>query len=786
MLIYETEGFLEVESEEIKQLCRSKAAVPFGDTGSEAYEVQVALCDYLDNSESRCCVAFHVKTLKRSLIFAVKGTEKQSSWQYGQELLVRLGFQLEDINLKLSPAMQEVVLRDVPGLLSPAEARKQRTEKELLLTELQNTYDKAPDSVQGRRAALKLSAVKLLNDRSEELRLFLELMLSQDESARADLEVFTDQLEDLTAKLEAAEARAEVERKQREMSESITLAAEKRIQELEEILVDVETKSAEALKQKRKAVQLRKRIKDLGAELESAKIETEKEREKQEQFIADVKVANEQITLLEDSLTEAESSLASTKAQWEEEQAEKVRLSECFKEAELRIKALDKELEDSEKKVNLCDEAVKSSEDIQAQLAEVQQELKAALDLNEEREEALVVAARQSEELEKRLQEAEKTGRGKMSDKEQEMITLTEKKEQLTRELEDLRDEYNQECNLRKRLEKDSAKDDKRIQELEDTIAELTQQALALTKVGVGTEKETETETETGGEEVAREVTSLKIELQEQEQRLKEEQQSREGLETELHETHKLIDSLEKMVKETEQSPAEKPSSEASAESDSRKVQELMEKLKSVENQLEQERVEHKKLAKAVTVAEKKLVDQEKRAAEQEKKLAQAQVEHKDRKIPEAVVDEEPVIQKRVKSSKPLPHELRTAPRKGAFFHPDWDLEGLPCQSSEQVFKAWETVFNVQISLEGYSSQYCMAFMVVLRLGKQKKLYMLYRLKKDKHTLVCVPAKTLKDEASLKKAIKEGLKFLKMSGFEMEEMAAENIDSTLGGYFLGV
>jgi hypothetical protein len=43
----------------------------------------------------------------------------------------------------------------------------------------------------------------------------------------------------------------------------------------------------------------------------------------------------------------------------------------------------------------------------------------------------------------------------------------------------------------------------------------------------------------------------------------------------------------------------------------------------------------------------------------------------------------------------------------------------------------------------------------------------------------------LQDEASLKKAIKEGLKFLKLSGFEMEEMAAENIDSTLSRYFQG-
>ncbi|GEM_PF-1513752 len=742
MLIYEADGFLEVEPEEIKQLCRSTAAVPFGDTGDEAYEVHVALCDYLDSSESRCHAAFYVKTLKRSLLFAVKGTEKQSSWQHGQELLARLGFQLEDINLKLSPAMQEVVLRDVPGVLSPAEARKQRTEKERLLTELQNAFDKAPESAQGRRAALKLSAVKLLNDRSEELRLLLELLFSQEESSRADLEVFADQVESLTARLDAAEARIEAERRQREMSESITFAAEKRIQELEEILVDVETKSAEALKQKRKAVQLRKRIKELGAEMELAEIDAEKEHEKQEQFIADARVAHERIFLLENDLAEAQRFLENSQASCEEEQAEKARLDECFRVAELRIKALSKDLEDSENKANLCDEVVKSSEDVQTQLAEAQQALK----------------------------EAEKAWRDKARNKKQKIVTLTENKEQLTRELKDLSDEYKKERSLRKRLEKDAAKDDKRIQALEDTIAGLIKQASALTNVGRGADKVSK--------KAALEVSSLKVELQAQEQQIKAEQQSREELETELHETHKLIDSLEKMIRETEQVPAEKPSSENSAVSESRKMQELMEKLNFAENQLKHERVEHKKLVKTVTVAEKNLV-------EQEKNLAQTQVERKERKLLEASVDEEPMIKKRVKSSKPLPHELRTAPKKGAFFHPDWDLDGLPCQNSEQVFKAWETVFNVQISLEGYSSQYCMAFMVVLRLRKQKKLYMLYRLKQDKHTLVCVPAKILKDEASLKKAIKEGLNYLRMSGFKMEEMAVENIDSTLGGYFQG-
>ena len=61
---------------------------------------------------------------------------------------------------------------------------------------------------------------------------------------------------------------------------------------------------------------------------------------------------------------------------------------------------------------------------------------------------------------------------------------------------------------------------------------------------------------------------------------------------------------------------------------------------------------------------------------------------------------------------------------------------------------------------------------------------MLYRLKQDKHTLVCVPAKMTEDESSLKKAIQEGLKYLGLSGFEMQEMSVEHIDSTLGSYFL--
>ena len=210
-------------------------------------------------------------------------------------------------------------------------------------------------------------------------------------------------------------------------------------------------------------------------------------------------------------------------------------------------------------------------------------------------------------------------------------------------------------------------------------------------------------------------------------------QAEKESLASELEQAQNTIDSLEQMA-------ADKDAAALAAED--KKLVELAAVVDSLKQQITQERGRHD--------------------------------EH----------DAEPANSKETRKKKPLPHELRPAPNKAAFFHPDWDLEGLPCQSEEQVVRAWETVFNVQIALEGYPSQYCMAFLVVVRIEKTKKLFMLFRLKQNKHTLVCVPAATPKNEEQLQKAIDEGLSFLKKSGFEMEEMPKEYIARSLGSYFL--
>jgi chromosome segregation ATPase len=802
MLLYEHEGFIEVEGKEIQQLCRSTFAVSFGNPDQNKYDLQVSLCDYLDKEEPRCRIAFYDKSLKRALVFTVAGTGKTSVWQYGRETLLDLGYQLEDVNLQLSPAMLEVVLRDVPGIASPAEAQLYRSEHQKMLVDLQSIYDEKPESPQGKRAALKLSTEKRLQERAGVLRELLETLLSPEEEVTDETATLLAQIKDLTARLEDAESAAESERSEKEISEAITTAAEKRIQELEEILVDVETQSSDVLKQKRKVVALNGRIKDLEAESIAAREALDEEREKQKHFVDDVKSANEQIVALQKELKESEELREEAFAQLGEHESETTQLNKTYSEAELRIKALDEELKAAEQRADGYSEAIKLSDELQLQLDKAEEQLKETVALKESLQEELATAVEKQEALQKSLEEAEnlaQTNTAKTAELQEaldrcaaleekneglkeELSLALEKHDELQKSLEDaqnlgqvnavenadlqemearyaelvklnesLREEFDQERSVRKRLERGASEDDRRISELEESLQQV--------------EAVVEPECSAAFEEKMKALTL----------HLDQEKAAREALDIELQAAHKIIDSLEKMVRETEASSSEKSKKKTSTAQDDDKIKELEERLRSLQDQLEGETLVKKTLAKELASVEKKL-------AAQESPLAEPSTLKNGQGVIETAAPTE--SEKLSKSSKPLPHEVRPAPKKGAFFRPDWDLQGLPCRSTGEIFKAWETVFNVQMAIEGYPSQYCMAFMVVLKQAKQKKLYLLYRLKQTKYTLLCVPAKSPKDEASLKKAIKEGLDFLRKSGFEMDEMSAEHVESTLGAYCL--
>jgi hypothetical protein len=244
---------------------------------------------------------------------------------------------------------------------------------------------------------------------------------------------------------------------------------------------------------------------------------------------------------------------------------------------------------------------------------------------------------------------------------------------------------------------------------------------------------------------------------------LQKERQARATLEEQLDAAHQMLESLEKALKATSKSGAT-----AAGRSDEGRQQ------RELTAQLEQERIESRKLAKTHADAQKRIAELETALQRQQQKQKQQTSEAAPAS---AAVDRPPA------SAKLLPHELRPAPKPGARFRPDWDLGGLPCRSTDQIVQAWESVYNVQLSLEGYPSQYCSAFLTVLKQGRQKRLYLLFSLKKSRHTLVCIPSQLPGDDDALRKAIAEGQEYLKKSGFELDPIAPDQVATILGGYF---
>ena len=329
---------------------------------------------------------------------------------------------------------------------------------------------------------------------------------------------------------------------------------------------------------------------------------------------------------------------------------------------------------------------------------------------------------------------------------------LQQRLEQLEKAAEGAREELDQERSIRKRLEKGAATDEKRLNELEKALAEGGRGAPA------------------GAGEVATaaEIDKLRAALNDALTTVKAERIAREGLEDQLGEAHKLIEALEKAVKSSREFSS--GANRRAAEEDGQRLQELAEKLASVQAQLEEEQRDGRQYAREHAGAQKRIAELEQVLSAGGGAVGPSGVSRGGaaRPAPE----------------KPLPHELRPSPKPGALFRPEWDLQALPCKSAEQVLQAWGSVSNVQLSLEGYPSQYCTAFLVVLKLGRQKQLFVLFNLKESKHKLVCVPSKPPGDEASLNKLIGEGQKYLQMSGFELEKIPPDDMGRILGGYFL--
>ncbi|MBE0597447.1 MAG: hypothetical protein IH614_09270, partial [Desulfuromonadales bacterium] len=119
----------------------------------------------------------------------------------------------------------------------------------------------------------------------------------------------------------------------------------------------------------------------------------------------------------------------------------------------------------------------------------------------------------------------------------------------------------------------------------------------------------------------------------------------------------------------------------------------------------------------------------------------------------------------------PPPHVVRRPPPAGAFFHVDWDLTAIPRQRAADLCEIHQSIGFAQLSIEGYPTQYCNAFIVVVKDGEQKRLFMPFRLSSSNRLLVYVPAEQPSSDGVLAKAMKEANRFLQVVGMETERVS---------------
>jgi len=379
-------------------------------------------------------------------------------------------------------------------------------------------------------------------------------------------------------------------------------------------------------------------------------------------------------------------------------------------------------------------------EELAVELEQLRAEKDEALAARKEAEQELDLSEKRIESLVLKLKDARQAA---VEAGEEAQRTMRRQLEALQSECDEARSELERERSVRKRLEKGAAADEKRLNDLEKALA---------SGKGAGS-----------GKVDSAELDKLQDELTAARKEADAESLSRKKLEQELAEAKKKTTALEASLKEA-----------ASADEGSINVEEQLKELAGKLESVEAELAAEKQLCRRYS---RDCAEAQRRVAELESGSGVAAAS------PLAV--ESPVSAARPAADKPLPHELRPAPKRGALFHPDWDLQSLPCASTEQILQAWASVSNVQLSLEGYPSQYCSAYLTVVKQGRQKQLFMLFNLKEIRHILVCVPANPPKDEASLGKLIGEGQKYLLMSGFDLEKLSSTDIPARLGHYLRG-
>lgn len=119
----------------------------------------------------------------------------------------------------------------------------------------------------------------------------------------------------------------------------------------------------------------------------------------------------------------------------------------------------------------------------------------------------------------------------------------------------------------------------------------------------------------------------------------------------------------------------------------------------------------------------------------------------------------------------------RRPPPKGAFFHVDWEMPAVDYESPKDILDVYQSMNMSQLSLEGYHGQHCSAWIVGVKKGRTRQVYVVFGLVESGLNLVYKPAKPVRDSPDYTKALDEAVKFLEVVGYLPEKMSMGN---TLG------
>jgi multidrug efflux pump subunit AcrA (membrane-fusion protein) len=104
----------------------------------------------------------------------------------------------------------------------------------------------------------------------------------------------------------------------------------------------------------------------------------------------------------------------------------------------------------------------------------------------------------------------------------------------------------------------------------------------------------------------------------------------------------------------------------------------------------------------------------------------------------------------------------------GAFFQVDWDLADIAYESADDVLEVHQSISMTQLSLEGFPNQYCTAYIVALKKGKGRQVYVAFRLATSNRVLVYVPSSPPRNQDAYGRTMQEANKFLRVTGIETE------------------